>query len=119
MSRTTKVLTVDLVDSGARYTLREVCERGGCHAELVIKMVNYGIVEPVTAVSGTPEHQWEFDLPALARLQKALRLQRDLNMNLSGVAMSLDLLDEAEAMRKEIAQLRQQLEQLYGGSSGH
>lgn len=119
MSRTTNILTVDLADSGARYTLREVCERGGCHAELVIKMVSYGIVEPIAPAEGTPELQWEFDVSALARLQKALRLQRDLNINLAGLAMSLDLLDEVEIMRKEIAQLRQQLAQFYGGSSGH
>lgn len=111
MSRNDQVLTVEVSGSRTRYSLREVCERGGCHAELVLKMVSYGIIEPV-AGPDRDHHSWEFDLPALVRLHKAMRLQRDLKMNLPGLAMSLDLLDEVDSMRREITQLRQRLQQL-------
>lgn len=114
MTRTTEMLTVE--DSGVLYTLREVCERGGCHAELVIKMVNYGIVEPAPGAGGEEGQQWAFDLPSLLRIQKAIRLQRDLNINLPGLAMSLDLLDEMDTMRREISCLRQRLAQFSSGA---
>ncbi|MBE0485493.1 chaperone modulator CbpM [Marinobacter sp.] len=106
-----RILTVEVTDAnGSTFTLREVCERGDCHAEFVIKLVNYGIIAPVE--EGPEARQWQFDVDALTRLQKALRLQRDLKLNLPGLAVSLDLLDEVQAMRRDIARLNQQLRQL-------
>ena len=112
MARNESVLTIDLAASRATFSLREMCERGECHAELVLKMVSYGIIEPIQSCSDSPEQAWEFDLAALMRLHKAIRLQRDLKMNLPGLAMSLELLDEVESMRRDINRLRQQLEHL-------
>ncbi|OZB06184.1 MAG: molecular chaperone [Marinobacter sp. 34-60-7] len=113
MTRKDRVLTVDITDAdGHTFTLREICERGDCHAEFVIKLVDYGIIAPV---EDAPEaRQWAFDVLALARLQKALRLQRDLKLNLPGLAVSLDLLDEVHEMRREINRLNQRIRQLMG-----
>jgi chaperone modulatory protein CbpM len=61
-------------------------------------------------VQESPEaRQWQFDLQTLARLRKAQRLQRDLKINLPGLAMSLELLDEVQEMRREVDRLNQQL----------
>jgi chaperone modulatory protein CbpM len=76
---------------------------------VLFRSVNYGIIEPVETRASLETRYWLFDLAALIRLRKALRLQRDLRLNLPGLAMSLDLLDEVETMRREINQLRQQL----------
>lgn len=113
MSERDHVLTVVVSDEdGSSFTLREICERGECHAEFVIKLVDYGIISPREEV---PEaRQWQFDIAALGRLRKALRLQRDLKMNLPGLAMSLELMDEVEEMRRELARLNQQVQHLTG-----
>ncbi|TCO78487.1 chaperone modulator CbpM [Chromatocurvus halotolerans] len=113
MSNPDHTLTVVVSDDdGSTFTLREICERGDCHAEFVIKLVDYGIISPREEA---PEaRRWEFDVAALGRLQKALRLQRDLKMNLPGLAMSLELLDEVEEMRRELARLNQQMQHLMG-----
>ncbi len=114
MSENDSILTLEVTDAdGSTFTLHEVCERGECHAEFVIKLVSYGIIAPVEPAEEA--RQWQFDVAALARLHKARRLQRDLKMNLPGLAMSLDLLDEVQAMRKELARTRQQLQQLMEG----
>lgn len=114
MTSKDQIVTVEITDAnGSTFTLREVCERGDCHAEFVIKLVSYGIIAPVEEVSEA--RQWQFDVDALARLQKAMRLQRDLKLNLPGLAVSLDLLDEVQDMRREIARLNQQLRQLMDG----
>lgn len=108
-----QILTVEVSDAnGSTFTLREVCERGDCHAEYVIKLVSYGIIAPVE--EGPEARRWQFDVEALNRLQKAMRLQRDLKLNLPGLAMSLELLDEVQDMRREVARLTQQLSQLLG-----
>ncbi|MBK1853063.1 chaperone modulator CbpM [Marinobacter sp. 1-4A] len=113
MSDRNSILTVEVMDSdGSTFTLHEVCERGECHAEFVIKLVSYGIIAPVEPAEET--RQWLFDVAALARLHKARRLQRDLKMNLPGLAMSLELLDEVQDMRKEVERLNRQLQQLTG-----
>lgn len=107
-----RILSVELVEPTATFTLREICERGDCHAEFVIKLVNYGVIAPVEE---SPEaRQWQFDLDALARLRKAQRLQRDLKMNLPGLAMSLELLDEVQEMRREVDRLNRQLRHFLG-----
>lgn len=113
MANKKQTLTVEVLEAdGSRFTLREICERGDCHAEFVIKLVSYGVIEPVNE---SPEvRQWQFDAIALNRLHKALRLQRDLKLNLPGLAMSLDLLDEVQDMRREMARLNQRIRQLTG-----
>lgn len=113
MTHKDQILTVEVTDdNGNIFTLREVCERGDCHAEFVIKLVNYGIISPVEDI--TEAREWQFDVEALARLQKAMRLQRDLKLNLPGLAVSLDLIDEVNDMRREVARLNQRIRQLLG-----
>lgn len=107
-----RTLNVELVEPTTTFTLREVCERGDCHAEFVIKLVNYGVITPVQETS--EQRQWQFDLQALARLHKAQRLQRDLKLNLPGLAMSLELLDEVQQMRREVDRLNRQLRHFLG-----
>lgn len=101
------IITVELDDPAGTFTLREICERGECHAEFVIKLVSYGVISPVNDTPNTGD--WAFDLQALARLRKAQRLQRDLKINLPGLAMSLDLLDEVRDMRREVDRLNRLL----------
>lgn len=113
MAKQDQVLSVEVIDqNGSRFSLREICERGDCHAEFVIKLVDYGVIAPLEELPDA--RQWVFDVSALGRLQKALRLQRDLKLNLPGVAVSLDLLDEVQAMRREVDRLHRQLQQLMG-----
>ncbi|MDC0663605.1 chaperone modulator CbpM [Marinobacter sp. SS21] len=109
MNQEERTLTVELGDTQATFTLRELCERGDIHAEFVIKLVSYGVISPLT--EGEVQ-EWLFDLPALTRLQKAQRLQRDLKLNLPGLAMSLDLLDDVQNLRREVDRLNRLVRQL-------
>ena len=113
MTSKDRILMVEVTDTdGSTFSLREICERGDCHAEFVIKLVDYGVIAPLDEV---PEvRQLKFDVAALSRLQKALRLQRDLKLNLPGLAMSLELLDEVQDMRREVDRLNQRIRQLMG-----
>lgn len=99
------------LELGTTFTLQELCERGDVHAEFVIKLVSYGVIAPVQEVE---IRHWAFDPAALARLRKAQRLQRDLDINLPGLAMSLELLDDVRTLRREVDRLNQQLRQLTG-----
>jgi chaperone modulatory protein CbpM len=91
-----EILSGVLLDEQVRLNLRELCGACGIHAELVIEMVSEGIAEP----SGSSPVNWLFNGPALKRVQRALRLQRDLGLNLAGAALALDLLEELEELRR-------------------
>lgn len=76
-------------------TQADVCEI--CHITPVVvqELIEYGIVQP----EGERSSDWAFNLTHLARIKTSLRLQRDLEINLSGVALILDLLDEMRKLR--------------------
>ena len=95
--RGTKDLTGTLLDERTVFTLRELCRACGVHAELVIEMVEEGVLEP----RGSTPTEWRFAGNAVTRAQKALNLTRDLRLNWPGAALALDLLEEIERLRRE------------------
>ena len=58
----------------------------------IVELVDEGVVSVVEI--GTTE--WRFSGTALRRTRLALRLERDLELNLAGVALALDLMEEVE-----------------------
>ncbi len=100
----TKKLTGTLLDERAVFTLRELCRACGVHAELVMEMVEEGVLEP----RGSAPTEWRFPGKAVIRAQKALNLTRDLRVNWPGAALALDLLEEIERLRRERSTLRRQ-----------
>lgn len=52
-------------------------------------------------------------MDVLERLARAQRLRRDLELNLAGLALSLELLDQIEALQHEVKSLKHQLQKLH------
>lgn len=87
-----------VLDEYTRFSLVELCVLAKTSAEWVIELVDEGVLEP----EGVTVNEWRFDARALKRLQAARRLQLDLGVNLPGVALILDLLEEVEALRQQL-----------------
>jgi chaperone modulatory protein CbpM len=92
----------ELLDEQLRLTLRDMCRVCGVPAEFLAELVDEGIIE--IHVEGSrrgrlPMQRWRFDGIAVVRVQRAVRLQRDLGVNLAGVALALELFDELELLR--------------------
>jgi chaperone modulatory protein CbpM len=64
----------------------------------IIELVEEGVLS-VIEVSAS---EWRFPGGALRRARTALRLQRDLEINLPGVALALELMEELEYLRREL-----------------
>ena len=90
-----KILSGVVLDEGVSLTLREVCEVCGVDRSLVIAMVEEGIAAPLDQESA----HWRFSGLAVTRIRTATRLYRDLDVNLAGAALALDLLEEIESLR--------------------
>ena len=84
-----------VLDEQVTFTLRELCLACGIQTELVVEMVDEGVIEPAEA-----GEEWEFHGDSLVRAQRALRLVRDLDLNWPGAALVLDLLEELERLQK-------------------
>lgn len=90
-----EILSGEVLDDLTELSLSELCHACSSHAEWILELVDEGIIEPI----GCVQHQWKFSALNLQKARTATRLQRDLNINLAGVALALDLLDEIETLR--------------------
>lgn len=95
-----------LLDETQLLTLEEFCHLASAAQESIFEMVEFGILEPM---QGKTRESWQFTYIQLHRYQQAQRLQDDLHINLSGVALSLDLLDQLRSLRAKIRTLEHQL----------
>lgn len=108
MAREIEVHDGEIVDETVRYGLKDVCDVCGVHAECIVEMVEAGIIAP----QGDRPSSWRFSSLSIMKSRKALRLQRDLEINLPGVAVALDLLDQVEYLRHQVKTLKQKVEKL-------
>lgn len=90
--------TVVIVDEQS-LSLFDICRALGSPAEKLVEMVEYGVVEPVR---GRNAQDWEFSAEALKRTRIAMRLQRDLQINLEGLDLVLNLLEEVQLLRRRV-----------------
>ncbi|MBL8416422.1 MAG: MerR family transcriptional regulator [Propionivibrio sp.] len=79
-------------------TLAELCRACAVRSESIVELVEEGVLAP----NGREPHRWRFSGIHMHRATVALRLQRDLGVNLAGAALALQLLDEVEALRARL-----------------
>jgi len=96
----TQVGVIIDVDSG--LTLSQLCRVCAVHADYVIELVEEGVIQP----HGEEITQWYFPGLSIQRTRKARRLQADLGINLAGVAVILELLDEVDSLRLRLKDLQ-------------
>jgi len=89
-----------------RITVAELCECEGISRALVLQLVQYDIAAPL---AGSSVDNWEFDTSSAGWIRRAVRLQRDLDIDWLAVATLVDLLRERDALRRENRELRQRL----------
>ena len=100
-----------LLDEQAELTLNDLCCACSSSAEWIIELVEEGALEPVILKIDTnkpydeQQNQWRFTGYSLQRAQTAMRLQRDLNINLAGIALALELLEEISTLQEQLRRL--------------
>ena len=94
----TKTLSGVLLEDHLELSLNDLCQACSRPAEWVIELVEYGAIEPI----GEEQINWRFNVDSLQRARTAMRLQRDLDINLAGIALALDLLDEIKRLRTDL-----------------
>jgi chaperone modulatory protein CbpM len=91
-------LNSEIIDADVMCTLDELCLACNVEADWIAELVEHGIIEPV----GQARSDWQFAMVSVVRAAKAKRLERDLALNLPGLALALDLLDEIDDLRSKL-----------------
>lgn len=99
------LVNADLLEEQT-LTLGELCRACGVPAEVVIELIEIGLIDPIGADPIGPDPaQWQFAVMNVRRVRCARRLQRDLGVNLPGAALAIELLDELEQARARLRRL--------------
>lgn len=88
-----------VVENEVHMSIVELSHAARTPQELIMSWVTEGVLSP----SGSSPEDWRFGGESLKRAKTAAHLTHDLELNVPGVALALDLLDE-------IAQLRARLQ---------
>jgi chaperone modulatory protein CbpM len=93
-----KVYHGQIAEEENDLTLFELCNTCRLSPELIVEMVNEGILDP----AGDSARKWRFAFSEAENVRKAIRFQNDLNVNLAGAALALHLLERIEQLEAMI-----------------
>ena len=103
-----------ILDEQSVLTLVEISNACAVQTEYIIELVDEGLITPEVSSEVSPEisprfspemyepHSWRFTGMHLRLVRIASHLQSDLGVNLAGVGLALQLLDEVEALRTRL-----------------
>ncbi len=97
------MLRGQLVEEETLITLDELCRHCTVETEEVVTLVREGILDPADdTLDWQRAGRWQFHISSVRRVRTAVRLQRDLGVNLPGAALALELLDRIEELQRRI-----------------
>jgi chaperone modulatory protein CbpM len=91
-------IEASIVENEVHMSIVELSHASRTPQELIMSWIAEGVLSP----AGSSPEDWRFSGDSLRRAKTAAHLTHDLELNVPGVALALDLLDE-------IAQLRARL----------
>jgi chaperone modulatory protein CbpM len=87
-----------IFEESAVLTLQDLSRMCAVEERRIVEYVEEGVLN----VAEVAASEWQFSGAALRRTRLALRLERDLELNLAGVALVLQLIEELEHLRGEL-----------------
>jgi chaperone modulatory protein CbpM len=87
-----------IFEESAILTIQDLSRICAVDERHIMELVHEGVISVIEIEA----MEWRFTGAALRRTRLALRLERDLEINLAGVALALDLMEELEHLRREL-----------------
>lgn len=91
-------LTGVIIENEHLLSLDELASALHAKPDLIFEMIDYHFIEP----KGARPTEWRFDSLALRRARMAASFLRDLEVNMAGVGLALELLDRIEALQQQL-----------------
>jgi chaperone modulatory protein CbpM len=87
-----------VVENEIHMSIVELSHASRTPQEMIMSWVTEGVLSP----SGSSPEDWRFGGDSLRRAKTAAHLTHDLELNVPGVALALELLDEIAELRTRI-----------------
>ena len=87
-----------IVEHDVHMTIVELAQATQTPEDLIMAWVSEGVLSP----AGASPQDWRFSGSSLQRAKTAARLMHDLELNLPGVALALNLLEELDRLRSQL-----------------
>jgi chaperone modulatory protein CbpM len=107
MSTLERILEGSPIDESAWIAVGDFCAWLRVDRHWVASLVEAGVIEP----RGAAPEAWTFPASDLVRVRAVVRLVRDLDVNLAGAALIVDLVEERRRLERRIALLERLLEE--------
>jgi chaperone modulatory protein CbpM len=102
-----RILVGTPLDESTWIAIGELCAWLQVDRHWVASLVEAGVLEP----RGAAPEGWSFPASDLSRVSAVARLVHDLDVNLAGAAVIVDLLEERRRLERRIALLERLLEE--------
>jgi chaperone modulatory protein CbpM len=86
----------EILDDAEHVTREELASLCRVDVSWIDDMIAHGVIAPAR------EHNMHFSAVTITTIHRARRLEQDFALNVPGVALALDLLDEIERLRAEV-----------------
>jgi chaperone modulatory protein CbpM len=93
-----QALSGAIFEESALLTVKDLSRICAVDERHIVEFVEEGVLNVVEVAAA----EWHFTGATLRRARLALRLERDLEINLAGVALALELMEELERLRREL-----------------
>jgi len=93
-----QTLSGAIFEESALLTVKDLSRMCAVDERHIVEFVEEGVLNVVEVDTA----EWHFSGSALRRARLALRLERDLELNLAGVALALELMEELQHLRREL-----------------
>ena len=90
-----------IVEDEVHMTIVELSHAASTPEQLIMDWVSEGVLSP----AGSSPEDWRFSGDSLKRAKTAARLTRDFEINTSGLALALELIDQISRLRAEVLRL--------------
>ena len=92
-----RVFPGTLFDESTTLSIHDLSRMCAVDERHIVEYVEEGVLNVVNVRS-----EWQFTGDALRRARLAVRLERDLELNLPGVALAVELIEELAQLRREL-----------------
>lgn len=87
-----------IMEIPSELRLEELCAYCQVTPDFVYKLIEYGAIVPI----GFSMEAWRFDASHLQRIHQILRLQKDLELDLPGALLALDLIEQIKELKSQV-----------------
>jgi chaperone modulatory protein CbpM len=93
-----QALSGAIFEESALLTVKDLSRMCAVDERHIVEFVEEGVLNVIEVDTA----EWHFSGATLRRARLALRLERDLELNLAGVALALELMEELQHLRREL-----------------